>query len=133
VLLGTSFTTSWDKPENFLVFSKLDPKTVLIDGVPRQSNDPIAIESGKTKTLSATYESKDDPRQSNDFDTQAICPFIFSFDIKNNAAVAVCRGEAVGLGLGPNLSTLFGWNINDKKQSRILPHHAESPTCPVVR
>jgi hypothetical protein len=79
------------------------PKEITVDGVSWQTKDPIAIESGKTRTISATFNLE--PDHAKGYDTLVVCPIVGSLDIKNLSGAAICKGSSISTQLTSLLGT----------------------------
>jgi hypothetical protein len=122
---------------NFLRFSEapgitgalLYPTKVEVENLSQMPKSPVEIESGRTRTIWATFELM---KPEKDFDTRIFCPIVDSRDALNVVGTAICEGASTSWKLTPNL-TMSTFNNFPNVQSRILPHAEKLPTCPVFQ
>jgi len=91
-----------------------DANKIVVDGAQRQSNDPISVEAGRTRIVSAVFNVS--PDHAKDFNVIALCPLVMSLDIKSRSGASICKGlawTAMGDGSVTNISG---------EQFRILPY-----------
>jgi hypothetical protein len=97
------------------------PKEIMVDGGPWPSGTPIAIEGGKSRTVSATYEI--DPADQAKYNVLALCPVVEAHDDIGLGGTEVCRGLV-------STRTDTGLvSIRAAERVRILPH-TRAALCP---
>lgn len=122
---------------NFLRFSEapgimgtlIHPSKIEIEGLSGVPKNPVSIESGRTRTITATFEI---PKTEKDFDTRIFCPVIDTRDENDVVGTGICRGASVSWQLAADL-TRHSFNDFRRFQGRILPYSNKLPTCPTVQ
>jgi hypothetical protein len=97
------------------------PKELSVDGEPWQSSSPIAVASGKSRTVSAVYDI--DPTDSTKYNVIALCPVVEAYDDIGLGGTVVCKG-LISTRTGEGLVS-----IRAAERVRILPR-TRDPLCP---
>ncbi len=99
------------------------PKEVTVDGRPWPSSIPIAVEDGKSRTVSATYAI--DQTDSERYNVIALCPVVEAYDDNGVGGTVVCRGLV-------STQTDAGLvSVRAAQRVRILPRTRDA-LCPPV-
>ena len=101
-------------------------KNIMIEGYSEAPKGPIAVESGKTRIITASF---DIPKSEKDTDARVLCPIISTRDLKNLESTAICKGASFSWSLTPNSTTAKFANYSGA-QLRLLPRSNDLPTCP---
>jgi hypothetical protein len=97
------------------------PKELSVDGKPWQSDAPIAVEGGESRTISAIYEI--DPTDPTKYNVMALCPVVEAYDDIGLGGTTVCKGMVLTR-TEEKLSS-----VRSAERVRILPH-ARDVLCP---
>jgi hypothetical protein len=101
-----------------------NPTKISVDGVEWKLNEPISVESGKTKIVSVEFAI--DPHHSEKSGIVAFCPIVATQDTSGIVSSSLCRGVARTI-LSPSFTSVS----RSLERFRILPH-PNDVSCPVV-
>jgi hypothetical protein len=102
------------------------PRDIRVDGIAWDLKNPVAVENGKTRIISASFDLL--PEHWKNSDALVFCPMVGSLDLKYLGGTSICKGKSIGNQLTERLgaTTILS---NTSQQFRILPH-STNPTCP---
>ncbi len=117
VLLTTGFMGPGAQVGNDTKKSSIySPKESSSDGSPWSAKEPLSIESGKNKIVSALFELQ--PNHIANYSVVALCPLIVTLNTAASGRTSICRGIS---------KTVAGTGFvlaQSHEQFRILPHWA---------